>query len=80
MCSFITLILFADELKIYRAVTLVVDWRRLQSDINDIKEGRFEEYIKLNKKEYNIISFFRDTDSVRFNSHIGDILKCIRTV
>jgi HJR/Mrr/RecB family endonuclease len=73
--KFITLILlFADKSKIYRAIKPVGDRRCFQTDINELHGCRFEKYMKLHVEEPSVISVSRDTSSVSFNCHIGDVL------
>jgi hypothetical protein len=53
----------------------VSSWRRLRTNINVVQK-----YMDFNIEKPNVISFSRNTNSVHFNYHIGDVLICVCTV
>jgi hypothetical protein len=62
-----TLLLFADDLKIYRNIKSVRDCKALQADIYSVQHWCAENHMKLNTQKKRIISLSRKTSSVPFN-------------
>jgi hypothetical protein len=52
-------VIFADDIKIYRAIKFPEDCNLLHSDINSIQGWCTATYMKLNTSKTKIISFFR---------------------
>jgi hypothetical protein len=60
-------ILFADDIKIYRAIKSPVDCNFLQSDINSIQGWCIANCIKLNISKTKIITFSRKTNTLIYD-------------
>jgi hypothetical protein len=57
-------ILFAHDLKIYRAITSVYDCKLLQHDINSVHNWCLANGMKINIDKTTIISYSRKTNSI----------------
>jgi hypothetical protein len=70
--SYSKFILFADDLKIYRNINYVHDYKLLQSDINSVQNWCFENAMTLNVGKTTIISFTRKTVGLHFNYKLSN--------
>jgi hypothetical protein len=57
-------LLFADDIKIYRALTSPEDCNLLQSDMDSIRSWCAENYMKLNVDNIKVITFSRKTNNL----------------
>jgi hypothetical protein len=67
-------LLFADYLKIFRVIKSAKDCKLLQSDIDCVQKWCYENYMKFNTLETNIIFFTRKTNSIFFNYYVDNLL------
>jgi hypothetical protein len=66
--------LFADDLKLYRAIKSAEDFRCLQAAIHSVHKWCLENCMKLNTQETYVISFTRKTNSIHFDFRLGNIV------
>jgi hypothetical protein len=77
LCSkilFFEFLLFAGYLKIFRVIKPTEGCKLLQSDIDSLQKWCAENCVQINIFKANINSFTRKTNSVHFNSFVGDLL------
>jgi hypothetical protein len=60
-------LLFADDLKIYRSIINVDDYKFLQHDIDSVQNRCLNKGTNLSLSKTTVISFTRKTNSIYFN-------------
>lgn len=74
-------VLFADDLKLYRTISSLVDCCALQTDANEIQLWCLENGMELNTKKCKCITFTRRSSSIQFEYAIGpDILERVESI
>jgi hypothetical protein len=67
-------LLFADDLKIYRDIKSVEDWKAMQADIGSVQQWCGENYMELNIQTIEIISLTFKSNGTHFNYYASDVL------
>jgi hypothetical protein len=67
-------LLFADDLKIFRVIKSAKDCKLLQSDIDCVQKWCYENCMKINALKTNITSFICKTNSIHFNYYVDNLL------
>lgn len=74
-------VLFADDLKIYRTISSLLDCCAIQADINEIQLWCVENGMELNTKKCKQISFTRRQSRIDFEYLVGpDILERVESI
>jgi hypothetical protein len=71
---FYKFLLFADDVKIFRVIKSAEGCKLIRPDIDSVKKWCIENYKKINIFQTDTISFTRKTNSMHFNSFLGDLL------
>jgi hypothetical protein len=68
------LLLFADDLKIYRDINSAEDCKALQTDTGSVHQWCGENCMQLNAEKTKIASFTLKTNCIHFNYDVKDVL------